>query len=185
LLGIGRDRPEDLRRQIEGGRGHDVLLISGGVSAGKLDLVPSVLRQLGVRQVFHKVCLKPGKPLWFGVLQRNGPSTLVFGLPGNPVSSLVCFQLFVRPALKRMMGLPDTGLPARKARLVDEYQHVGDRPVYHPSVVFDQGDGLRVRTLRWEGSADLRTLTEANCLALFPRKDHLYRPGDWIETHDL
>src|SRR5206468_1493909 len=80
----------------------DVLLITGGVSAGNKDLVPDALESLGVRPVFHKVRLKPGKPLWFGVgPDRDGEGTgpLVFGLPGNPVSGLVGFSLFVRPAL--------------------------------------------------------------------------------------
>src|SRR5262249_12513264 len=97
-LGIGRASAESLRRLIgEGLAGSDVLVLSGGVSAGKFDLVPGVLQELGVRAHFHKVALKPGKPLFFGT--REG--VLVFGLPGNPVSSFVCFELFVRPALRR------------------------------------------------------------------------------------
>ena len=107
-LGIARDEPADLRTKIEQGLAADVLMISGGVSAGVLDLVPAVLRDLGVEQVFHKVNLKPGKPLWFGTRKLR---TLVFGLPGNPVSSLVCFELFVRPAIAKLSGRdPSTGL---------------------------------------------------------------------------
>ena len=84
-LGIARDDAADLRSKVSAGLAHDVLVLSGGVSAGVLDLVPQVLAELGVRQVFHKVNLKPGKPLWFGVHPRSaGVSTLVFGLPGNP-----------------------------------------------------------------------------------------------------
>jgi molybdopterin molybdotransferase len=89
-LGIGRDDRDELRRLIALGLEHDVLVISGGVSAGVLDLVPGVLTELEVNQVFHKVKLKPGKPLWFGALERDARQTLVFGLPGNPVSSLDC-----------------------------------------------------------------------------------------------
>ncbi len=95
-LGIGRDDLDDLRQLVAQGLQEDVLVLSGGVSAGVLDLVPQVLQELGVEQVFHKVDLKPGKPLWFGV--NADTQTLVFGLPGNPVSSLVCCELFVRPA---------------------------------------------------------------------------------------
>ncbi len=91
-LGIAKDEPESLRAKLAEGLRDDVLLISGGVSAGKLDLVPGLLRELGVVEVFHKIRLKPGKPLWFGTARGHRPGatpTLVFGLPGNPVSSLV------------------------------------------------------------------------------------------------
>jgi molybdopterin molybdotransferase len=79
---------------------HDVVVLSGGVSMGKFDLVPKVLRQLGVRQVFHKVAQRPGKPLWFGIGSRG---QAVFGLPGNPVSTLVCLLRYVIPALAAAM----------------------------------------------------------------------------------
>ena len=102
-LGIGRDDIDQLRRAIEKGLSADVLIISGGVSAGTRDFVPRVLADLGVRAVFHKVKVKPGKPLWFGVAP-NAKQTKVFGLPGNPVSSFVCFQAFVRPALMQLAG---------------------------------------------------------------------------------
>src|SRR5207249_6123628 len=105
-----RDDEEHLRRTIIEGFSFEIVLLSGGVSAGVLDLVPRVLQQLGVEQVFHKVNLKPGKPLWFGYKDRGWSKTLVFGLPGNPVSSLVCFELFVRPAIQKMRGLAPTGL---------------------------------------------------------------------------
>src|SRR5205085_7435513 len=104
-LGIARDNEPDLMRAMAAGLAHDVLVISGGVSAGVLDLVPATLERLGVQQVFHKVSLKPGKPLWFGVNPSGeGGKTLVFGLPGNPVSSLVCSELFVRPTIQKLRG---------------------------------------------------------------------------------
>ena len=81
-LGIGRD-DETLRKQIDEGLAADILVLSGGVSAGVKDLVPATLASLGVEEVFHKVRLKPGKPLWFGCRKKEGPTTLVFGLPGN------------------------------------------------------------------------------------------------------
>ena len=96
-LGIARDDPRRAASKIAAGLEADVLILSGGVSAGVLDLVPSVLAELGVKQVFHKVNLKPGKPLWFGTFTASdGTVKPVFGLPGNPVSTLVCFELFVR-----------------------------------------------------------------------------------------
>jgi molybdopterin molybdotransferase len=92
-------------------RTHDVLILSGGVSMGKLDLVPKVLERLGVTQVFHHVAQRPGKPMWFGVSQ-SGPA--VFALPGNPVSTMVCLARYVLPALRAAMG-QSAGEPARIA----------------------------------------------------------------------
>ncbi|MEM8548108.1 MAG: molybdopterin-binding protein, partial [Pseudomonadota bacterium] len=84
---------------------NDMLILSGGVSKGKADYVPEVLAALGVAQQFHRVAQKPGKPLWFGMSGRGQP---VFGLPGNPVSTLCCANRYVLPALRRLAGLPET-----------------------------------------------------------------------------
>lgn len=177
-LGIARDDESELARHIEAGLMCDVLVLSGGVSAGVLDLVPPVLGRLGVTQVFHKVNLKPGKPLWFGVkplCERHTP--LVFGLPGNPVSALVCFELFVRPAIQKLRGLPPTGLRRSTALLAQDHEQRGDRPTYWPAAVQED----RVKPLPWQGSGDLRTLTDANCLALFPGGDRLFHCGEKVE----
>jgi molybdopterin molybdotransferase len=178
-LGIARDDPTELMRDINAGLSRDVLILSGGVSAGVLDLVPNVLTKAGVSEVFHKVSLKPGKPLWFGhKLRCEGHETLVFGLPGNPVSSLVCFELFVRPAIQKMRGLEPTGPKRATARLSCDHQQRGDRPTYWPSAL----DGERVMPLPWKGSGDLRTLTDANCLAFFPAGEKLWKAGEEVET---
>ena len=175
---VARDDKEDLRQAIASGLASDVLLLSGGVSAGVLDLVPSVLAELGARQVFHKVNLKPGKPLWFGYADRDGRRTLVFGLPGNPVSSLVCFELFVRPAIEKMRGLPLTGLSRQKAKLAIDHQQRGERPTYWPAAVCEG----EVKPLPWKGSGDLRTLADANCLAVFPAGDRMFRAGEELDV---
>jgi molybdopterin molybdotransferase len=181
-LGIARDERDDLARLIARGLSADVLVLSGGVSAGILDLVPGVLRDLGVQEVFHKVRLKPGKPLWFGVLPAKPPrsqATLVFGLPGNPVSSLVCFELFVRPAIERLAGRPSCRQTIQ-TRLAAEFHHRGDRPTYHPAQ-FSQVTGEPIVTpLRWHGSADLRALAAANALICFPAGERLYPTGESV-----
>ena len=178
-LGIARDEPEALSKALSAGLSHDVLVISGGVSAGVLDLVPNALEQLGVRQVFHKVNLKPGKPLWFGESKTSSErQILVFGLPGNPVSSLVCFELFVRPAIQKLRGLPPTGLKRTTGRLVREHQQRGERPTYWPSAICEG----EVMPLTWKGSGDLRTLTDANCLAFFPAGERMFRAGEQIDV---
>lgn len=184
-LGIGRDEPAALAASIERGLQADVLVLSGGVSAGVLDLAPKTLAALGVREVFHKVSLKPGKPLWFGVLPAHPIDKLVFGLPGNPVSSLVCFELFVRPALGVLQGKPARGRASSAARLASEFVHRGERPTYRPAWR-DAAEGeSTVRLLRWQGSGDLRTVAHANCLACFAAGDRHYAAGEAIPVLDL
>jgi molybdopterin molybdotransferase len=173
-LGIGRDNLSHLWQLIGDGLTHDVLLLSGGVSAGTLDLVPDVLRELGVVAHFHKVRMKPGKPVFFG----TRGDTLVFGLPGNPVSSFVCFELFVRPALRRLRGLDAEPPPFLPLPLAEDYPYSTDRPTYHPARVERDEVGEKVRPVPWRGSPDLRALTAANALLLLPAGDHQHRAGD-------
>ncbi len=168
-LGIAPDTAGELQRSIETGLQSSVLVLSGGVSAGVADLVPRVLEQAGVEPVFHKVSIKPGKPIWFGQLPRaaSEPPTLVFGLPGNPVSSLCCFHVFVRPALEYLAGRNDTPeLPA--AWLATDHRQRAGRTTYWPAAwSFNEQQQRIVRPLDWKGSADLLTLSAANCFAVF------------------
>jgi molybdopterin molybdotransferase len=181
-LGIARDDRGQMRERIARGLESDILVISGGVSAGVLDLVPGVLDELGVRQIFHKVHLKPGKPLWFGALASPAGDRFVFGLPGNPVSSLVCFELFVRPLIGRLAGRNNTALEELAAELSIDFSHRGDRPTYHPARLSTIEGRTRIAPLRWQGSGDLRTLVEANALACFPAGDRAYRAGEMIRV---
>ena len=184
-LGIVRDHRDKLQEAIRIALAEDVVVLSGGVSAGVLDLVPAVLDELAVRCVFHKVRLKPGKPLWFGVLETPPKKRLVFGLPGNPVSGLVCFALFVRPALRALSGHAETTLAQQDGKLTRDFTHRGPRPTYHPAIVTHREDVCLVETLNWKGSADMRTLADANALAYFPAGDHRYSAGDQIKTVEL
>jgi molybdopterin molybdotransferase len=168
------DRLLDAFRQVLAKR-PDVLIVTGGVSVGPRDLVPSTLATLGVEAVFHKVRIKPGKPIWFGVLRRpdvNGSSTLVFGLPGNPVSSLVGFLLFVRPALQALMRQAQEAQHA--APLAREVQNHGDRLVLWP-VRIEQG---RAVPLAWGGSSNLRALTEVDGFVQLDPSAGTYSVGD-------
>ncbi|HEY2893211.1 MAG TPA: gephyrin-like molybdotransferase Glp [Pirellulales bacterium] len=183
-LGIARDERPDLHDKFSKGLESDVLIISGGVSAGVLDLVPSVLNQLGVREVFHKISLKPGKPIWFGHHARERGQTLVFGLPGNPVSSFVCFELFVKPALKALAGLP-TCTPMLRAELTVAQVHRGDRPTYQPARLVMAEGKPQVTPLRWHGSGDLRVLSDANALVHFSAGERQYETGELVEVLPL
>jgi molybdopterin molybdotransferase len=176
-LGVARDERGELARLIRQGLAADFLVLSGGVSAGVLDLVPGVLAELGVRQVFHKVNLKPGKPVWFGVFEKEtAQKTLVFGLPGNPVSSFVCFEIFVRFALSCVQN--GRGSEMTQARLTADHYHRGDRPTYWPAQLSEE-DGKRLVTLlAWKGSGDLKTLAEANSLAIFPGEERAFQAGE-------
>lgn len=183
-LGIVRDEPTALRAAIERGLESDVLILSGGVSAGVLDLVPAMLQELGVIPVFHKIRMKPGKPLWFGYLPRAGEQPrLVFGLPGNPVSSAVCFELFVTPALRRLRGeiVPATQ-QFQQARLANEVKHRSDRPTFVPALWEPGPTAPSVRTLPWGGSADLNGFARYECLVLFPPGEQVYQADEIVQV---
>ena len=182
-LGIARDRLESLRPLITEGLSAPVLVLSGGVSAGKLDLVPGVLQELGVQAHFHKVEMKPGKPVFFGTRKPTESSpwaTLVFGLPGNPVSSLVCLELFVRPTIRRLMGHADPGTQLVSMPLAEDFSSSTDRPTYHPARVEAGPEGWRVRAVPWFGSADLRALAQTDALVLFPPGNHRHQAGQLV-----
>lgn len=181
-LGIALDEEESLETAFRRGFESDILLISGGVSAGRFDLAPKVLESLGATNCFRQVFLKPGKPLWFGYLDRDGRRTLIFGLPGNPVSSLVCFELFVAPAIRRLQGHPPSPPAIRKVFLATPWTHRSDRPTYHPaSIIYDAQRGEFLATpLNWKGSADLRTLSLADGLVCFPPGEVSYGAGESV-----
>ncbi|MBX6315028.1 MAG: molybdopterin molybdotransferase MoeA [Isosphaeraceae bacterium] len=185
VLPIAPDEPEPLRDLLRRGLEADLLLVTGGVSAGRKDLVPGALADLGVEQVFHQVRVKPGKPLWFGLGPRRGdgrPGALVFGLPGNPVSGLVSFLLFVAPALRALAQRSDAGgEPRALYPLAVAFAHRGDRPTYHPSRLVPGREGPTILPLDWAGSADLRAVAEADGFAAFPAGDRDYQAGAVVE----
>jgi molybdopterin molybdotransferase len=177
-LGIGRDRADSQAPLIrEGLRSADVLVLSGGVSAGTHDLVPGILREEGVVAHLHKVRLKPGKPFLFGTHESAAGRRLVFGLPGNPVSSFVCFELFMRPALRRLAGLPDDAPPMRLP-LREALVYKSDRPTYHPARL----EGGGVRAVAWGGSSDLRAFLQADALMVLPEGVKRHEAGEMVEV---
>ena len=153
------------------------MITTGGVSVGEEDHVRAQVDRLGHLDLW-RLAIKPGKPLAFG---RVG-DTPFFGLPGNPVSSVVCFELFVRPAMVRLAGGSADRLATQGARLTDDHRHRGDRPTYFPARLHFADGQSEVELLAWKGSADLRTLSSADCLAYFPKGERAYRAGDEIEV---
>jgi len=179
-VGVVRDERGPMHAKFALGMLGDLLVLSGGVSAGKRDLVPEVLEAIGVTAHFHKVALKPGKPLLFGTRPRDdGPPVLVFGLPGNPVSSFVCFEIFVRFALDILEGRERSRL--RRAVLSERVLYKTDRPTYHPALL----DGEQVRLVPWFGSADLRGLGAANALLVIPAGTQPIEAGTEVEVLPL
>lgn len=181
---IARDETEVLRTALAAAlESADVVLVTGGVSTGSHDLVPPTLASLGMRTVFHKIRMKPGKPLLFGVGSAPGtdhPGPLVFGLPGNPVSGLVGFLLFVRPAIQAMAGYPWRDDLDGPYPLASSFKQRGDRPAYFPARVVPTASGLAIEPLPWAGSADLRAIAKADGFARFPAGDYEYQPGDLV-----
>ncbi len=172
-LGIARDRPGELERLVARGLAEaDVLVTSGGVSMGELDLLKPLLERWG-QVLFGRVLMKPGKPLTFAMLPaRDAPGTVavdwpprpVFALPGNPVSSLVTFQLFVRPAIRRLLGYSQTRLPQLMARLGHEFRLDPERPEYHRVTLRREGDGFVAVSTGSQASSRLLSATGANGL---------------------
>jgi molybdenum cofactor synthesis domain-containing protein len=168
---VVRDEPEAIEAAIEGAAARaDLLVLTGGVSMGAYDLVAPILGKLGFAGGFHKVRMKPGKPVWFG---RRG-AVLAFGLPGNPVSSFVTFELMVRPAIRRLLGL-EPGPRFETAAVAGGPVKVGDREQFLPARV----ESGKLVFIPWTSSADFVELARANALARVP-VDASPRVGDPI-----
>jgi molybdopterin molybdotransferase len=164
VLGNAADRIEDLGEKIERGLQEDVLVLSGGVSMGKYDLVESALKALGAEFFFDAVAIRPGKPAVFGMCQGKP----VFGLPGNPVSTMVTFELFVTLAIDLLSGAEARALPLVEARLAEAMKEKLGLAHFLPARVEWRGRVPEVKVLRWQGSGDITALSKANCFLVVP-----------------
>ena len=144
------------RTLIERGLGADLLLLSGGVSAGKYDIVERVLADLGARFFFDRVLIQPGQPLVFGAVKE----TFFFGLPGNPASTMLTFELFARAALDRLSGASQSPLPLLRAKLTRDFRHKTGLTRFLPAVLTEDGTGIAPQS--WQGSGDVAALARAN-----------------------
>ena len=178
VLGNARDRVDELRRMIEEGLKADILVLSGGVSMGKYDLVETVLRGLGAEFYFDAVAIRPGRPAVFGVC-RGKP---VFGLPGNPVSTMVTFELFVVPAMDLLGGTAVRPLALFRVKLAKPVKQKAALTHFLPARVSWESGETVVEELPWQGSGDIVALAEANCF-LVVRESHLaMAAGEWCEV---
>jgi molybdopterin molybdotransferase len=176
-LGIARDDLRAIERHVRAGRHADVLLSSAGVSVGEFDLVREALTRSGADLHLWQVSMRPGKPITFGSLGR----TLVFGLPGNPVSAMVTFELFVRPALLRMSGSPVLHRPRLSARARSPIPNPGHRRGYLRVRLRRRADGVDAELTGDQGSAILRSMTLADGLAVVPGNTTI-APGDSVDV---
>jgi molybdopterin molybdotransferase len=176
-LGIARDRPDDLERRFRAGLAADLIVSSAGVSVGDRDYVRSVLEKLGCEWIFWGVQIKPGYPLAFGRFAgERGP--LVFGLPGNPVSALVTFEQFARPALRKMMGHPHWFRPTIRAQLLETVKKKPGR-MHFVRVALERRDGeWCARSTGNQGSGVLRSMLQADGLLVFPAEAEILRAGE-------
>lgn len=181
FLGIVADRRKRLRKALARGLKADVLLVTGGVSVGKYDLVKDVLNELGVRIKFWRVNIKPGKPLLFGTFG----TTLVFGLPGNPASTGVTFLQFVRPALLAMLGRSPQSMQ-RVVAVLDEplAKHDGKRHFVR-GIASEVNGVLHVRTTGSQSSGMVSSLSKANCLIIIPEDVSALKKGRRVEIELL
>lgn len=180
-LGIAADEEKSLSTMLSIGLKSDILLISGGVSMGEFDLVPKVLLSLGVKQIFHKVRIKPGKPVFFGKTDK----CLVFGLPGNPLSNFVGFELFVKTAVRKMT-CSEIVLPFFCEGIISApFKHRADRKNFYPATHKSNGGTVIVTPVNSHGSADISSLSKANCFMMAEIDKLEYSPGDKIKFLEI
>src|SRR5580692_6906394 len=178
LLGNAMDREDDLQSKIRRGLQEDLLVLSGGVSMGKYDLVEKVLKEMETEFYFDAVAIRPGKPAVFGKCGEK----FAFGLPGNPVSTMVTFELFVAPAVDLLSGGAARALPILEARLGDVLNEKPGVTHFLPAWMEGQGAEREVKVLKWQGSGDVSALARANCFVVVPMEREKVEAGERVEV---
>ncbi len=177
-LGIARDTKESLTDKLAEAVKYDCIITSGGVSVGDYDFVKDVLRELGSEMKFWKVAIKPGKPLAFGIIGAKP----AFGLPGNPVSSMVAFEQFVRPALMKMAGRKDIYRRTFPARLGAGIKKKPGRMNFLRGLLTVTEKGFFVQPLEGQGSGMVSTMVRANAFIVVPEKVSELKEGETVEV---
>jgi molybdopterin molybdotransferase len=175
-IGIAKDTREDLTAKLASARRADLIISSGGVSVGDYDLVKDIMKEVGNRMQFWQVAMRPGKPLAFGALN----DVPLFGLPGNPVSSMVSFEQFVRPSILKMMGHRNLYRRTVKAELRDAIsKKKGVRHFIRARISFEDGRYFAVTTGA-QGSGILKSMVQANGLIVLPEEKTSVRVGETV-----
>jgi molybdopterin molybdotransferase len=198
-LPIAPDERTRLRALIEEGLSCDLLLLTGGVSMGKYDLVEQVLGELKAEFCFTGSEIQPGKPVVFGSCGAGAPARLLaaeapstqpevpapnkkyfFGLPGNPVSTMVTFELFARPMIEALAGMAAQPLIFLRARLKSEIRTKTGLKRFLPAVLSGEFENTEVELARWQGSGDVAALARANCYVVIPPDRERIEAGEWV-----
>ena len=184
LLPIAPDEPERLQELIADGFEADLLLLSGGVSMGKYDLVEQVLAQFEAEFFFTGVQIQPGRPVVFGRIPCGAVDPAghkyFFGLPGNPVSTMVTFELFVRPVLEALAGMLPRKLVFLRAKLKSEIKTKQGLKRFLPATLSGEFEQAEVELMRWQGSGDIAATAKANCYIVIPPDRERIASGEWV-----
>lgn len=176
VLGIARDEPQSLRDRIEQGLQCDLLLLTGGVSMGKYDLVEQELSGCGAEFFFTGAQIQPGRPIAFGRAQGK----YFFGLPGNPVSTMVTFELFARPLQEALAGMTTSKLIFLKARLKSEIKTKTGLKRFLPGMLSGEFERAEVELAAWHGSGDVASTARSNCFVVIPADREKIAVGEWV-----
>ncbi len=188
ILGIGRDSVQSLIEKIDEGLSADMLITSGGVSRGDYDMVKDVLAEWG-EIGFWTVCMKPGKPIAFGIMKKmegmREKKIPHLGLPGNPVSSMITFEQFARPAILKMLGKEVLAKPVIQAIIEDDFVNSDGRRLFARVVVTKRGGQYHASLTGPQGSGILTSMAKANGLAIIPENSKGVKAGDKVEVQML
>ena len=189
VLPIAPDEPERLRELIADGLEADLLLLTGGVSMGKYDLVEQVLSEFKAEFFFTAVRMQPGRPVVFGRVSREGrvssdaaaaKERYFFGLPGNPISTMITFELLARPMLEALGGLAPKRLIFLHARLKSEIKTKTGLTRFLPAALSGELEKAEVELVGWQGSGDIAATARANCYAVIPPDRERIAAGEWL-----
>jgi molybdopterin molybdotransferase len=183
LLPIAPDEPKALRALIEQGLQSDLLLMTGGVSMGRYDLVEPVLMEIGAEFFFTGAKIQPGRPVVFGRCGAGAPAReakYFFGLPGNPISTMVTFELFARPMLEALAGQSPRKLIFLHARLKKEIHIKSGLKRFLPAILSGEFEGCGVELVRWQGSGDIAATARTNCYVVIPDDREHIPAGEWV-----
>ncbi len=191
LLPVSPDEPRELRQRIEEGLRSDLLLMTGGVSMGRYDLVEQVLSEMLAEFFFTGALIQPGRPVVFGralcgagTQSRERTSApehkYFFGLPGNPISTMVTFELFARPMVEAMGGMSPHKLKFVHARLKSEIRVKTGLKRFLPAILSGEFEDSRVELVPWQGSGDIAATARANCYIVVPSDRELIPSGEWV-----
>ncbi len=185
LLPIAPDEPHRLRALIEEGLNSDLLLMTGGVSMGRYDLVEQVLSELDAEFFFTGAKIQPGRPVVFGKCDTGAAThetvaTYFFGLPGNPISTMVTFELFARPMLEALAGMSPRKLKFAHAKLKSEISVKTGLKRFLPAILYGEFEYSAVDLVPWQGSGDVAATARANCYIVIPPDRQQISAGEFV-----